>query len=57
MFEKQVRKMFIGFILGMAPFIPNVECLPIFEKDKIVLCENSTNKKDDKNVINEKPGQ
>lgn len=53
MFEKQARNMLLAFILGVAPFMPNVECLPLFEKDKIVH-EKIKDKEDDKNVINEK---
>ena len=60
MFKKQIRITLIAFMLGMAPFIPNIECLPIFEKDKIVhlkTTDNEKNKDEDKSMIGKKLDQ
>lgn len=36
MFKKYAKVLIVGFIIGMAPFMPNIECLPVFEQDQIV---------------------
>lgn len=36
MFKKYTKKVLAGFLLGMAPFLPNIKCLPIFEEDRVV---------------------
>lgn len=52
MFKKYAKMLMIGFIIGMAALMPNVECLPVFEKDEITQVKKNNDNDDEGELMN-----
>jgi hypothetical protein len=47
MFKRFAKALMLGFVMGMAALMPNVECLPVFEKDTIEHVQKNDDNNDD----------